>query len=100
LSVLAIVFLDHWKSELLSHIIVQRPMDEGERYVSIDYSRLNHFFTFIVSKQKYLNVGKARVLSRYLWYCPPAVKVQAPFPAHVVLVCVTLWTSIDIINLW
>ncbi|XP_072324533.1 reticulophagy regulator 2 isoform X2 [Scyliorhinus torazame] len=30
LSVLAIVFLDHWKSELLSHIIVQRPMDEGE----------------------------------------------------------------------
>ncbi|XP_078083892.1 reticulophagy regulator 2 isoform X1 [Mustelus asterias] len=30
LSVLAIVFLDHWKNELLPHVMVQRPMDEGE----------------------------------------------------------------------
>ncbi|XP_078408896.1 reticulophagy regulator 2 isoform X2 [Cetorhinus maximus] len=30
LSVLAIAFLDHWKSELLPYIMVQRPMDEGE----------------------------------------------------------------------
>ncbi|XP_041056429.1 reticulophagy regulator 2 isoform X2 [Carcharodon carcharias] len=30
LSVLAIAFLDHWKSELLPYVVVQHPMDEGE----------------------------------------------------------------------
>ncbi|GCC20555.1 hypothetical protein chiPu_0019117 [Chiloscyllium punctatum] len=30
LSALAIVFLDHWKSELLPHVAVQRLVDEGE----------------------------------------------------------------------